>query len=408
MAKKKKDEGLRKDKRYPATKRINGKKRFWYSHISKEDAERIMNEELAAEAKRPQNYRDITVAQWLDEWLENLKIENLRPKTMESYESNCRVHIKPHIGEYKLAELDTPTIRNFLAKRSEAVVCRKNKPTTDDLKKAKKIKPRTLQYIYVTLNAALEQARKDKIISENPCEQINKPTADLPPINPYTDDEKEKLLKAVEDNIMMNVLIAIALDTGGRLSEFLNLKWSRVNLETGRLIIAEATEQVKGKGPKEAPTKNKTSVRSVKVTKPTLALLNKYQSIQTVQIKTFGMRYQDNDLVFAKPNGTLIPNYEISKRFKKIALAAGLRADAHFHETRHTIASELADAGLNQFKLQAFLGHATLDMTKRYVHLNSDIQDEIVETLTRKRAGSQKVVNPTTDSDYQKQTPPET
>jgi site-specific recombinase XerD len=94
--------------------------------------------------------------------------------------------------------------------------------------------------------------------------------------------------------------------------------------------------------------------------------------------------------VFAKKDGLLIPNYEISKRFKKIALAAGLRSDAHFHETRHTLATELIEMGVNQFKVQALLGHATLDMTKRYTHLNVDSQDEIINKLNKKRSRSKK------------------
>jgi len=387
-----KKKSQRADGRFVVTKVIAGKKKYFYSLISKKDAEKQLNEYKESLEHKPKNYRNITLSEWLDEWLTTIKQDSISDKAFQSYESNCRVHIKPALGDYKLTELETPAIRKFLADCKNKVVCRKKKPTEDDLRIAKKISPRTLQYIYVTLNAALEQARRDKIVLENPCDAIDRPTVKPTTITPYTDKEKTKLLStAFKSDPVLYILIALALDTGARLSEFLNLKWPKVDLQVGRIIIDQATEQSKDEGPKEAATKNRTSVRAIKLTEECLKILTEYKDIQASQIKEIGTRYIDNGYVFAKPNGKLIPNYEISKRFKKIALAAGLRPDAHFHETRHTLATELIEMGINQFKVQALLGHATLDMTKRYTHLTIDSQDEIINKLNKKRSKRKKV-----------------
>ncbi|CUH95915.1 hypothetical protein P22_2001 [Propionispora sp. 2/2-37] len=388
--KKDRKKSQRADGRFVVTKVINGKKEYFYSTISKKDAEKKRDGHIEALKVRPKNYQDITFGEYLDSWLVNVKEDNVCDKTLQSYESNIRVHIKPYLGSYKISEVSTPIIREFLTHCKNKVVCRKKAPTEEDLKKAKKISARTLQYIFVTLNAALEQARKDKIISENPCETIEKPTVKPVPIKTLSEQEKQKFFKiAKKEDFQLYTMCVIALDTGARLSEFLNLKKSKVDIILGRFIIDQATEQTK-EGPKEGPTKNESSVRALKMTKNSLAVLKEYLVLQEQEIKEFGTHYIDNDYVFAKKDGALIPNYEISKRFKKIARLAGLRDDAHFHETRHTIATELIEMGVNQFKVQALLGHATLDMTKRYTHLNIDSQDEIVNKLNKKRSKSKR------------------
>ena len=54
------------------------------------------------------NYKEITLTSWLDEWIGILDDEEeLAESTRESYESICRLHIKPLIGEHKLLDLIT-------------------------------------------------------------------------------------------------------------------------------------------------------------------------------------------------------------------------------------------------------------------------------------------------------------
>jgi len=47
----------------------------------------------------------MTVAAWLDHWLDNIAVNRVRARTLESYRQLVRLHIKPAIGHHRLARL---------------------------------------------------------------------------------------------------------------------------------------------------------------------------------------------------------------------------------------------------------------------------------------------------------------
>ena len=55
--------------------------------------------------------------------------------------------------------------------------------------------------------------------------------------------------------------------------------------------------------------------------------------------------------------------------------------DFRFHDLRHTAGTRLADAGADAFTIAEILGHATLQMTKRYTHATDERKRRAVEAL---------------------------
>ena len=45
--------------------------------------------------------------------------------------------------------------------------------------------------------------------------------------------------------------------------------------------------------------------------------------------------------------------------------------DVHFHDLRHEATSRLFEKGLNPMEVASITGHKTLQMLKRYTHLNA-------------------------------------
>src|SRR6266542_2560958 len=62
----------------------------------------------------------------------------------------------------------------------------------------------------------------------------------------------------------------------------------------------------------------------------------------------------------------------IAKLVKKYLTAADITKPASVHSLRHTFATHKAMRGVSPYRLQAWLGHASLDTTQIYVHLGRE------------------------------------
>ena len=60
----------------------------------------------------------------------------------------------------------------------------------------------------------------------------------------------------------------------------------------------------------------------------------------------------------------------IKRAFMRACDRAGL-VDFHFHDLRHEATSRLFEKGLNPMEVASITGHKTLQMLKRYTHLNA-------------------------------------
>lgn len=65
---------------------------------------------------------------------------------------------------------------------------------------------------------------------------------------------------------------------------------------------------------------------------------------------------------------------------------AGL-GDVHFHDLRHSAASEMVNAGVPLYTVGAVLGHRDPRSTRRYAHLTADTLADAVGQIGRRRAG---------------------
>ncbi|KVB55745.1 hypothetical protein WI61_14880 [Burkholderia cepacia] len=59
----------------------------------------------------------------------------------------------------------------------------------------------------------------------------------------------------------------------------------------------------------------------------------------------------------------------IARRFKKVRIACDME-DLKFHDLRHEAISHLFEKGFNMMEVAAISGHKTLQMLKRYTHLD--------------------------------------
>jgi len=101
------------------------------------------------------------------------------------------------------------------------------------------------------------------------------------------------------------------------------------------------------------------------------------------------VRRLDSQYVFVNPatdeKGKLINGgryFDLKKSFATACRKVGIKG-FHFHDLRHTFASQLVMYGVDITTISKLLGHATLTMTLRYAHLAPDHLKSAVDVLSR-------------------------
>jgi len=106
--------------------------------------------------------------------------------------------------------------------------------------------------------------------------------------------------------------------------------------------------------------------------------------------------YADHDLVFAAPDGNPIRPAHLTKTFKALTAAAGLR-EVRLHDLRHGRASLMIAAGADLVVVQKVLGHSTYRHTAdTYTHLISSAgraAAEAADSLIVRKVRDQSVTN---------------
>lgn len=89
------------------------------------------------------------------------------------------------------------------------------------------------------------------------------------------------------------------------------------------------------------------------------------------------MSTHDCDLVFPDRCGCKLSQRNLLRDYKLMARKAGVKEPRGFHQLRHLFALAFVRDGGDVFALQRILGHATLEMTRRYVYqTTTDLQEK--------------------------------
>lgn len=135
---------------------------------------------------------------------------------------------------------------------------------------------------------------------------------------------------------------------GLRAGELVNVRWSDVDLDRATLTVRQ-TDAFTTKAGKD---------RTLPLAAPVLAVLSSME--------------RDGEYVFPNHSGTQLHRQYLSRRFKHFTRLAGLPEYVNFHMTRHTAASWLAERGVSIEAVRLYLGHSSVQVTQRYMHLAPD------------------------------------
>jgi integrase/recombinase XerD len=89
-------------------------------------------------------------------------------------------------------------------------------------------------------------------------------------------------------------------------------------------------------------------------------------------------KYTENNLATIFPERT---NVTVNRDLKEIASLCKIKKKVHFHMSRHTFASTMANQDINSFKIMKALGHKDIRMTQRYVNCNIEDLSAMLDTI---------------------------
>lgn len=240
---------------------------------------------------------------------------------------------------------------------------------------------RTISYTLTVLRAILKQAVMDEIISKNVATLVKKPKQERKrEMVTLSKEEVETFLEQIDD-VEWHALFKLAFTTGLRRSEILGLTWDDVNLKQKTLTVNQTVLRIDEVTTISKTTKNSSSRRSISLDDKTIAELLKLRThVDKRRLKATNWR--NNNLVFPGKFGNPRDPAKVSLKCKKFATAIG-RPDFTMHDTRHTHATLLLEAGVNFKVVQMRLGHSSYQQTMdTYSHVTPIMEADVVEKIS--------------------------
>jgi integrase len=310
----------------------------------------------------------LTVAQFLEEWLQSYVVLNCSPRTKTSYEMIIRRHLIPELGSISLNQLGPRHLQAFYSRqKAQGRVDGKGQ-----------LSPRTVRYCHSLLVEALGHAVKLGLLSRNIARATEAPRLDHRVMPILAPEDVPRFLETARETPYYT-LFYLLLHTGLRRGEALALKWKNIDLGLASLGVSAYLSVVETlykngtyviKEPKTSSGKRRIALS------PSLALvLRQHRAEQQAQQALLGKPLADDDFVFAHPDGTPLDPSTVSHAFNKVIRRAGL-PHIRLHDLRHTHASLLLQAGVHPKVVQERLGHSSIRVTlDTYSHVMGGLQE---------------------------------
>jgi excisionase family DNA binding protein len=312
--------------------------------VSKEEAVLALQEavrcEFDSEYRVKREREKVTFRQLADTYINDYAKSNKRSWKCDSY--RLEASMKPFFGDYELKEITPLIIERYRAVRLGKSISRSS--VNREITIMKRMFNLAIDWNLAEANPFV----KVKLFSEKDAQKER--------ILEY--DEEERLFK--ESPEYLKPILRVALNTGMRRGEILNLRWKQVDMER-RMISVQQTKSGKNR----------------------LIPMNDVLFGEFSRLKTLLSR---SEVVFANPR-TGLPYTQVRKSFKGACKMAGI-SNLRFHDLRHTFATRLIRAGVDIITVKELLGHFSIRMTQRYTHSNQDQQRMAVARLAQKRVDS--------------------
>ena len=332
--------------------------------------------------------RNLTLGAYLDDWIakkrdnertHHFRLDKLRP-------------VKIALGAVRLHRLTDEQVDRLLnvTLREGAVA----------------LAPRTRKHIHSVLRTALKDACESATIklARNPAQTVEvKGFRDEFDPRILDDREYDDFLDAAHrfdglaakdagtDGVYVPMEAAWIMfcERGLREGELLGLSWSQVDFNAGSVRIRVQLQRKRGQGSTKGkkkgrgehlelvPLKTRSSKRILRLSTHLTDALKRHRTHQRALKAQFGADWNPLDLVFPTINGFPMQSSALMHSyFRPVCVLAGIpfsdttRTDGlRIHDLRHTFATRHIKQHRNLILTKTIMGHSSITMTERYVHL---------------------------------------
>ena len=266
----------------------------------------------------------------IDDFLLEQRFRGNSVKTVQYYENSLGRLRQFTSSDLPLANVTIPLLRCYYSSLTE-----------------RGLSSVTIQSYIRALRSFLTWCFEQDYIEVNLSAKFKLPKAKIAAIDILTDSEIRRLFSCFNLRYLVQLrnycICSLMLDSGLRMNEVVTLKLPMVKLADGYIIVD-------GKGNKQ---------RMAPLGLNTRRALMRYLSRRPGMAET--------DLVFLMSDLRPITQNTVKQMFRRLKQQADIpRLRAHL--LRHTFATLYLENGGDIYALQQILGHASLEMVRRYVH----------------------------------------
>jgi len=295
-------------------------------------------------------------------------------------------YIKGYFAKYRLDEITSNVVEKFLVDLTEvrsASTHNYNISEDDDSGRAKKLKAKTINLVFLTFKMMMNEAVKQKLIKVSPCVGVYElKEADFDR-DIFVVDEVRKLFplkwQTVWENKMMYIINRLAACTGLRVGEIQGLRGEYVFDDyiyiTGQFGRHGYVKHTKNKENRNVPL----------------------SAVMKEELKPY-LSLNGNGYVFSDDGGkTPIPYTRIRDHFQRALIRIGISDEERknrnltFHSWRHFLNTLLRMSDVSDSKVQSVTGHRSMQMTNHYTHFDTrqftEVRDVQTNLLTANGSG---------------------
>lgn len=321
----------------------------------------------------------ISLSDYLDQWMEKYCKVALKPATVENYEKNIRLRIKPALGQYALSSVKTASIQKLINDMFNEGYSRNTISTV------KRILSGAMRYAIDT----------DGVLLVNPTARVRLPSVRAVPENPTRSSPNVFIPPEMIDRIFARfpegtstfIPMQLGYRCGMRIGEAFGVCWDDVDFDAMTISIKRQAQWDVEKQQWYMTAPKYDSFRTIEMDEKLGEILQREHEKQLRARQYYGECYTQ---LFVSVDGIINTTGEGNKIFpvtvREDGTYIGPRTMQHassvihhelgyseftFHSLRHTHATMLVESGAPIKYVQERLGHKDAQVTMRiYSHLS--------------------------------------